>query len=278
MDGPAPTGADGAPRPVVAVTANRRVDDGVHWEVIRRKYLQALVARAGVEVCILPTDEAEAGVPGELGSIAPALLDRVDGLVLTGDESNLDPAWYAGRLPSGAPMPEGAADGRDRGRDGVSMRALAGALARGLPVLGICRGLHELNVFHGGTLWRHLPTDRPGLRHHEDLGLPRDDQYRPVHDVALAPDGVLATVFGAPSVAVSSLHFQGVRTLGAGLRVEATAPDGLVEAVSVADAPTFQVAVQWHPEWHADTDGPSAALFAGFGAACRARAAARVPA
>lgn len=275
MDGSGRIG-DGR-RPVVAITANRRVADGVHWEVLRRKYVDAMVRGAGVDVVVLATDDAESPDPGP-GAEPLAVLERLDGLLLTGDESNLDPVYYVGRLPRDPDLPEGASDGRDLGHDRLALRAVATALDLGLPLLGICRGLHELNVLRGGTLWRHLPTDRPGLRHHEDLNLPRDEQYLPTHEVALAPGGVLATLYGVPSIPVSSLHFQGVRDLGDGLTVEATAPDGLVEAVSVTGAPTFQVAVQWHPEWHAATDPRSAALLAAFGRACRARAERAAPA
>ena len=89
-----------ARRPVVAITANRRVDDGVHWEVLRRKYVEAMVRGAGVDVVVLATDDADGPEPAP-GAGPLSVLERLDGLLLTGDESNLDPAYYADRLPRG---------------------------------------------------------------------------------------------------------------------------------------------------------------------------------
>ena len=100
-------------------------------------------------------------------------------------------------------------------------------------------------------------------------------QYGPAHPVRLTPGGLLARLAGRAAVTVNSVHGQGIDRLAPGLAVEATAPDGLVEAVRAADAPAFTVAVQWHPEWRFWEDPLSAALFAAFGEAAAERAARR---
>lgn len=148
-----------------------------------------------------------------------------------------------------------------------------------MPVLAVCRGFQELNVVCGGTLHQRV-HEVPGLDdHREDDDAPMDTQYGPAHVVHLTPGGLLHTLAGGrDDVHVNSLHKQGIAQLGAGLAVEAVAPDGLIEAVSVVDAPAFALAVQWHPEWRHAQDPLSTAIFRAFGDACRARRHARTQA
>jgi putative glutamine amidotransferase len=143
-----------------------------------------------------------------------------------------------------------------------------------VPVLGLCRGFQEINVAYGGTLWQHV-HEAAGIHvHHEDPGQPLEVQYGPAHDVDFAAGGQLESIAGgARRIRVNSLHHQGIRTLGAGLVEEARADDGLVEAFRVAGARRFALAVQWHPEWQAEGNAFSAALFKAFGAAACERAA-----
>lgn len=251
-------------RPVVGVVANHLVDDGVHRNWLRFRYVEALRTLAGVEVVLLPTVAYG-------WDMFPASLARLDGLVSTGDESNLDPRLFE----ADGDLEEYERDRRDHFRDRLAAGALRTALELGLPILAICRGLQELNVLCGGSLHARVAERPDGLVHHEDLSLPRDRQYEPAHDVALAPGGALARILGAERARVNSLHHQGIDRLGRGLTIEALAPDGLVEAVSVTNAPTFQIGVQWHPEWHAASDPVSRALFCAFGQACEDHAHAR---
>lgn len=247
-------------RPVVGVVSNHLVDDDVHRNWLRFRYVEALRSFAAVEVVLLPT------IPYGWDTY-PASLARLDGLLLTGDETNLDPRLFE----ADARLEDYERDRCDHFRDRLAAGALRAALELDLPIFGICRGLQELNVLFGGSLHERLAERPDGIMHHEDLSLPRDCQYEPVHDVALAPDGALARIVAAERARVNSLHNQGIDRLGQGLTIEAIAPDGLVEAVSVTDARTFQIGVQWHPEWHASRDSVSQALFCAFGRACEER-------
>lgn len=235
--------------------ASRLVDDGVHREWVRRKYIDALMRYAGVESVVLPT----CGRAPACSNDHPLL--RLDGLLLTGDESNVDPQLLRGATVAGEPHWERGL--RDGYRDNAAGEALGMAIRAHMPILGICRGLQELNVYLGGTLHQDL-----GDAHREDLSLPRDRQYDPVHDVRLSPGGELHSLLGRNTIRVNSLHGQGIDVLAERLTVEGVAADGLVEAVSVTGAPTFQLGVQWHPEWQVDSDEVGQSLFRRFGSAC----------
>ncbi|MCP3392112.1 gamma-glutamyl-gamma-aminobutyrate hydrolase family protein [Bradyrhizobium sp. CCGB12] len=256
-------------RAVVGVTSNRLLADGVHRDWLRRKYVQALVRYAGVACAILPTIDAEdAELDNDL-----TIMNRLDGLMLTGDESNIDPVILtssaSGRLRATS-QHDIQAGVRDRPRDRLSAAAIEKAVALGMPILGICRGLQELNVYFGGTLYPSLSEWglQSGQMHAEKAGLPRDRQYDTAHTVKFCPDGVLLPIAGAAEAHVNSLHNQGIERLAAALKPEAWASDGLIEAASVTGGPTLQIGVQWHPEWHVETDPLSKQLFSAFGAAC----------
>jgi putative glutamine amidotransferase len=160
----------------------------------------------------------------------------------------------------------------DPARDATTIPLVRPALREGVPLLAICRGLEELNVAFGGTLCPSLHRTPGRMDHREDESRPRDVQYAPVHAVRLTPGGTLARLWGREEVRVNSLHDQGIARLGDGLEVEATAPDGLIEAVRVPGAPAFALGVQWHPEWFAVEDPFSLCVLRAFGEACRGRA------
>ncbi len=232
----------GGALPLVGLLTTTELIDGVAHHAVRDAYVRALTEVAGVDVVLLPVGRA-------------ARLDRLDGLVLGGHQSNIEPHRYGG--------PERPDDLLDPPRDRTALQAVRAAVSAGLPLLGVCRGLQEMNVAFGGTL-RVLDSDA----HREDESLPRDEQYLPAHPIAVRPGGVLHRVLGRTEVSVNSLHGQAVGTIAPGLRVEATASDGVVEALSV-DGTGFALGVQWHPEWHAGTDSTSHAIFEAFGAVCR---------
>ncbi|MEV6398706.1 gamma-glutamyl-gamma-aminobutyrate hydrolase family protein [Streptomyces sp. NPDC051907] len=238
--------------PLVALACVTEDLDGVPHAAVRQVYVSALEDVAGCAVALVQGPAAW----------LPSVLDRFDGIVLGGHESNVAPERYGGTPAPGARVPE---------RDELALSLLPLAIGAGLPVLGICRGLQELNVAYGGTL-RDIGALPIGAGHREDLSLPRDEQYLPAHDIAVTADGLLREIVGQDTVRVNSLHQQAIDRLAPGLRLEAATADGVVEAVSVADAPAFALAVQWHPEWYASSDPVSKPLFAAFGAAAAERA------
>jgi len=246
--------------PLVGVPSDSR-QIGLHpFQVVGEKYLRALVDAAGV-------------LPVAIPSLSPSLpsdvyLDALDGLLLTGSPSNIEPHHYG---------TESSWEGNlhDPARDASTLPLVLAAHEARVPVLAVCRGLQEVNVALGGTLHQKL-HEVAGLHdHREDKQASLEQQYSPVHDIELVPGGVLHRIAGSDSARVNSLHGQGIRDLGDGLQPEAYSPDGVIEAVRL-DGGVFFLAVQWHPEWRALENPFYHGIFAAFGDACRERAARRV--
>lgn len=241
--------------PLIGIPADVREADGYRWHAAAEPYLTAIVTGLGGLPVILPALAGRIDVD--------ALLDRIDGVLLTGSRSNVHPARYGG-----TPGPD--AEPYDTDRDAASFALIAGALRKGVPLMAICRGMQELNVALGGTLHTELHELDDRLDHRAPEAEHQADRFAIRQDVDIVADGTLATVLGAGTLRVNSLHRQGVADLAPGLAVEATAPDGTIEAVRVVGAPGFAIGVQWHPEYWVDSDGPSARLFEAFGEAVRA--------
>jgi putative glutamine amidotransferase len=238
------------PRPLVGIVCDLEShDDGSHSHRVGDEYVRAVRDGAGAEPLLIPA----ADPPPDA-----ALLERLDGLLLPGAPSNIAASRYGGE-----PLPPGTLV--DKARDATSLTLLAVAIAKGLPALCICRGFQELNVALGGSLNPHVSGD--ALDHREDKAAPLPEQYAHAHPVAIMPGGILSALLGAKEVMVNSLHAQGIARLGPGLFIEARAPDGLIEAVSLPSAKGFVLGVQWHPEWHPACDPVNHALFAAFGRA-----------
>jgi len=229
---------------------------GAHdYHVVGGKYVRALIDVAGVVPILLPAVGKAINVAG--------LLDQLDGLFLTGSPSNIDPSRYGQKLLQ--PQIE-----LDPARDESNLALIEAALARRIPIFGVCRGLQELNVALGGTLHQAVHETAMMSDHRADMGATVEEQYGPAHDVVLAADGMLSNMFGNPGrITVNSVHAQGIERLADVLEVEATAADGLIEAVRVRQPDGFALAVQWHPEWRATENPQSVALFRAFGEACR---------
>ncbi len=234
-----------------------------------------MVNHAASDTYVRAVDQVVDGVPvlvpanGDAADIE-TLLARLDGIILTGSRSNVQPGLYGGP-PHPADVPE------DARRDAVTLRLIRAAVAAGVPVLAICRGLQELNVALGGTLHQRL-QDLPGrLDHSTPLHPnPRVRQGK-AHALSVVPGGwlhgvVRAGLAGASSIAVNSLHNQGINGLAPGLAVEGTAPDGTIEAVRLPGARALTVGVQWHPEYDFSGDAVSRGIFAAFGEAVRGQA------
>ncbi len=251
-----PLPPSGAGRPVVLVPACNRPIGDHPFAVAGRKYLEAVRLAGGLPL-IVP--DLSPNNPSELD----ALLDLADGVLLTGSKSNVHPRHFGEAVHDPAlPL--------DEARDTWVLPLIRRVVARGIPLFAICRGFQEVNVAFGGSLHQAVQEvpDRHDHRAQKDAAA--DLQYGPAHDVLVQPGGVLASVLDETRIRVNSIHGQGVNRLASGLRIEARAPDGLVEALSVADARGFNLGVQWHPEWQAATNPVSTRLFKAFGAACAA--------
>ncbi len=230
-----------------------------HWA--GEKYIVAVSDAAGALPLLVPA------LGGRIA--ADELVARLDGLLLTGSRSNVEPHHYAGE-------PSEAGTLHDAQRDALTLPLIRAAVAADLPVLAICRGIQELNVALGGTLHQRVHEVGGRLDHRAPEGDVERRYGHAAHAVVLSPGGLLERLAGARELAVNSLHSQGIDRLAPTLAVEAAAPDGQIEAVRHADA-TFVVGVQWHPEYRVLENGFSRVLFAAFGKACRLRARRRAP-
>jgi putative glutamine amidotransferase len=237
---------------IVGIPACTRPINGEVQHATPARYGAALIGAAGALPVLLPP----------VGEPLLALLDRLDGLLLSGSPSNVEPRRYG---VAGSETP----DRHDPERDGTTLPLIRAALDRGIPVLAICRGIQELNVALGGTLHQQVHA-LPGRMDHRADGETIDDKFRLKHPVTLS--GRFSRVAGATEIQVNSLHGQAIDRPADGLVVEGAAPDGTIEAVRVASAPGWAFGVQFHPEWHFAHDAPSRAIFAAFGDACRAYA------
>lgn len=252
--------------PLVLVPSCQRVLGRHPFHVVGNKYIEA-IRLAGAVPLMVP-----GGGPGEL----PTLLDVIDGVLLTGSPSNVHPSHFDENvLDESLPL--------DPVRDGWTLPLIRAALERGIPLLGICRGLQEVNVALGGSLHQAVQAQPGHMDHRGNATLPVEQEYGLAHPVDIQPGGVLdpilqgldASVRQGSQVRVNSLHGQGVKRLAEGLRIEARAPDGIVEAFS-RPGKGFNLCLQWHPEWLAETNPVSMKIFEAFGAACRAHHAQRI--
>lgn len=247
-------------QPLIGVTACTR-QLGLHpFHIAGDKYLRAVAVGAGGLPLVIP---ALAGLID-----TPSLLAGLDGLLLTGSPSNVEPHHYQG--PASAPGTH-----HDPARDRLTLALIRAAVDAGVPVLGICRGFQEMNVAFGGSLYQKVHEAGPFMDHREDPDSPLEVQYGLRHAVMVQPGGVFERLGLPPRFEVNSVHGQGVERLAPGLRVEALAPDGLVEAFSVEHAAHFAVGVQFHPEWQVREHPAYLTLFQAFGDASRRRAAQR---
>jgi putative glutamine amidotransferase len=244
--------------PVVLLPADYRQLGDHPFHVVGNKYVDAVVQAAGAFPLAVPA----------LGTVSEmtAALDVADGILLPGAVSNVHPSHFGQEVrdPS-LPL--------DPGRDALTLRLIRAAVEAGIPLLGICRGLQEINVAYGGSL-NQAVHETEGMSDHREAAAPTlEERYGQVHPVRTVAKGKLAEITGCSEIMVNSLHGQGIDRLGAGLAPEAYAPDGLIEAISIPGAKSFALAVQWHPEWNVMNVPAYLAIFRAFGEACRSRAA-----
>lgn len=249
--------------PLVGVSACVKEINTLPFHTVNQRYLMAIADVAGCVPIVIPA----------LGQRLPLdeLIGLIDGLVLTGSPSNVEPHLYG--------QPRAAEDIlHDPSRDDTTLPLIRMAVERGIPLFAICRGIQELNVAYGGTLHQFL-HQLPGKRdHRSDKSLPIGQRARLAHSATLTAGGVLARLAGTETVMINSLHGQAIDRLGEGLEVEAMSDDGVVEAVRVAGAKSFALGVQWHPEALCHEDRLSQVLFEAFGEAARLHASRRLAA
>jgi putative glutamine amidotransferase len=248
------------PTPVVGVSACLRHFEERNKHMVDDKYVRAVAVSSGALPLIFPA----------MGDIVDAdtLLDRVDGIMLTGSPSNVHPEHYGAE-----PCPK--SEPHDQARDITTLPLIEAILSKGVPLLAICRGFQELNVALGGTLHVRVHEVAGRIDHRRPQHPDPDVQYGPRHPISLTPGGQLAEIFGREEMEVNSLHWQAIDRLADGLACEATAPDGTIEGVRVKAAGAFAVGVQWHPEYKSWENPLSERLFKAFGDAVLARARSR---
>lgn len=242
-------------RPVLGVICCERTVGVEPAQAVIDRYLAASMRYADAAALLVPS------LPGLMraSEVAP----RLDGLLLTGSPSNLEASRY------GQGEAEDVSGPYDPKRDQMVMDLVSALLDLGKPVFGICRGLQELNVYFGGTLRRDTSKSPDLLRHHAPEDVSFAAMFDHTHPVRLTQGAHLARALGKEDLRVNSVHFQGVGELGPGLRPEAHAPDGLVEAFSTEVNGAPVLAVQWHPEWDADTNPDAQTYFRLLGGALR---------
>ncbi len=235
---------------LIGIPACTRTINGHMQHATPARYGTALMGAADAMPVLIPP----------VGDVALAMLDRLDGLLLSGSPSNVEPSRYGAE--------DETPEFHDAARDRTTLPLIHAALRRGMPLLAICRGIQELNVALGGSLHQQVHLV-PGRLDHRGGPGPHSRAFAPKHDVALS--GELARLLGQESIRVNSVHGQAIDRVADGLVAEAVAPDGTVEAVRAPGA-GFAFGVQWHPEWDYASDAHSVTLFRAFGDACRAYA------
>jgi putative glutamine amidotransferase len=246
-------------RPVVGVIGNAyRVENRFATQMVGERNLRAVAEVAGALPLMF------AGAP-DITDIA-ALLDTVDGVVLTGARANVHPTHFRTE-------PDPRHEPYDIHRDELALALSEACVARGIPLFGICRGLQEMNVAFGGSLHPEI-RELPGRMNHR---MPRLENgeihpdptviFADRHDVTLTPDGAFARILGCRTIRVNSLHGQGILEPGKGVVVDGVAEDGTSEAIRIADAPGFALGVQWHAEYDPQRNPINRALFQAFGEA-----------
>ncbi len=224
--------ASGVRRPVIGITLDAEPAGGyasLPWYALRENYCEVVLDAGGLPLALPHAPER-----------AEEYLELLDGLLVTGGAFDVDPALY------GAEERHGTVTLKEK-RTRFEWAVLEGALARDLPVLGICGGQQLLNVVLGGTLIQHIPDAIAEALPHEQPN-PRTE---PGHEVRIVSGTLLHRITGRERMAVNSAHHQAAGRLGPGVVASAHAADGVIEAIE-APAYRFCLGVQWHPEYRID--------------------------
>ena len=245
-----------SPRPLIGIICNFSEDNGHRMHTVGDRYLQAINGICNAVPVAIPA-------LGETPEI-PHILSHLDGVVLTGGRSNVEPKFYGGP-PS---RPGGL---QDTARDETAFTLVRNAIKQAVPIFGICRGIQEMNVALGGSLHQYLHEVDGRFDHRMERHVPMGQRLRPRQRIHIQPGGVLANLVEEDTIMVNTLHGQGIDQPADCLRIEALAEDGTIEAVSVRSAASFAVGVQWHAEFEPESHPLYRALFAAFGDAAHAR-------
>ena len=250
--------SNSAVKPIVGVSCCRKPAIFGYAHSVGEKYLEAVIDGAGAIPLLVPAlgDRLE----------IDRLLERIDGLMLTGSASNVEPHHYDVGEVRDPHL-------RDPHRDATTLPLIRAAIERGIPLFAVCRGIQELNVALGGSLHQHV-EELPGRRdHRSNKTIAAEARYGPVHEIRIRAGSKLDRILGGrETIEVNSLHAQAIDRLGAGLSADAVAEDGTIEAVSIEQGSCFCLGVQWHPEYRVREHPSNLALFEAFGSACRAQA------
>lgn len=245
-------------KPLIAVTSDMKDVAPYMWHATPSPYIDAAAEVSDVTPMILPSLGNRLDID--------AMLDRVDGVLVTGSRSNVHPSHYG---------EEATEDHEpfDPDRDATTLPLIRRAIERGIPLLAICRGIQELNVALGGSITAAFQKNRNIENHGYPWEGTLDERFAMAHDLKIEEGSCIAEILqddiAKGNVNVNSLHTQALNRLGKNIVVEATNDDGTIEAVSVKDASGFVVGVQWHPEYWATTDSPSNKILSAFGDAAR---------
>jgi putative glutamine amidotransferase len=244
-------------KPVVLLPCDNREIGGHPAYVLGQKYADAVRDQAQCTPMFFPATRH---------TDIDAYLAIADGILLTGSPSNVDPSYF-GESVLDASLPLDAA------RDAATLPIIRRAVELGIPLLAICRGLQEINVALGGSLHQAVQNvegreDHRGARGRLDAN--SDETYALAHPINIVRGGHLERLVGNSELMVNSVHGQGIHRIAEGLRAEAHAPDGQIEAVTIVKHTGFNLAMQWHPEWRAWENESSSKIFAAFGEACEA--------
>jgi putative glutamine amidotransferase len=236
---------------IIGIVCNLRRHEAGIGHTVNKPYVDAIARYTNARPLFLPCLADD-----QLDSYLDPLLSLVDGILLTGSRTNIHPRLYGQEAtPAHEPL--------DELRDRTSLALARWALDKKVPLLGVCRGLQEINVACSGTLHAAIHEQDGKLDHKTPENQSFDEIHADRHHINVVSGGILAKIFDQSELRVNSLHTQGVDKLGDGLKVEATASDGVIEAISYTDHP-FALGVQWHPEHQTGTNEVSAPLFSAF--------------
>ena len=247
------------PKPIVGIITNETVGFNGRQQShsAGKRYVDAVMNFADIVHILIPACIRKC----DLGT----LLDMLDGVVLTGGRANIEPHHYGGEA-----FPDDEVIDPDR--DKTVLDIIPECVQRHMPIFGICRGIQEINVAYGGTIFYrvHHQSDKQDHRMPQNDDASLEEIFKPRHLITFPENSLFKEILGQDSCWVNSLHGQGIDQLGAGLSAEAFSPDGLIEAISINDQKSFAIAIQWHAEFHPEKEENylNKVLFQKFGESC----------